>query len=126
MRVFQFHLILTLLNVFWSSLGVPADLHNQDTALLRLLDFSVHDLYRFFHEVETLVDIDLVEWDYEGLVRQTLFQVRHVECRMYVTKFVGQVEFVSHGADPCEDLEGSYISRIKLPTLSEAYQALPG
>ena len=88
MRIFQFHLILTLPSEFRSSLGVPANLHYRDTTLLRLLDLSVHDLYWFFHEVEALVDLDLVEWDYKSLVGQTLFQVRYVECRMYVTKCV--------------------------------------
>ena len=68
MRVFQFHLILTLPSVFRSSLGVPADLHNRDTTLLRLLDLTVHDLYWFFHEVEALVDLDLVEWNNKSLV----------------------------------------------------------
>ena len=89
MRVFQLHLILAFPSEFRSSLGVPANLHDRDTALLCLLDLTVHDLYRFFHEVEALVDLDLVEWDYKSLVGQTLFQVRYVECRMYVTKCVG-------------------------------------
>ena len=88
MRVFQLHLILVFPSEFRSSLGVPANLHDRDTTLLCLLDLTVHDLYRFFHEVEALVDLDLVEWDYESLVGQTLFQVRYVECRMYVTKFM--------------------------------------
>ena len=75
MRVFQFHLILTLLSEFRSSLGVPANLHYRDTALLCLIDLSVHDLYWFLHEVEALVDLDLVEWNNKSLVGQTLFQV---------------------------------------------------
>ena len=87
MRIFQFHLILTLPSEFRSSLGIPANLHYRDTALLRSLDLSVHDLYWFFHEVEALVDLDLVEWDYKSLVGQTLFQVRDVKSKMYVTEF---------------------------------------
>ena len=87
MRIFQFHLILMLPREFWSSLGVPANLHYRDMTLFCLLDLSVHDLYWFFHEVEALVDLDLVEWDYKSLVGQTLFQVRYVEGRMYVTEF---------------------------------------
>ena len=68
MRIFQFHLILALRSEFKSSLAIPANLHDRDTALLCLLDLTVHDLYRFFHEVEALVDFDLVEWDYKSLV----------------------------------------------------------
>ena len=85
----MFHLILALPSELGSSLGILANLYNWDAALLRSLDFSIHNLHRFFHEVETLVDFDLVEWNYKSLVGQTLFQVRDVECRMYVTKFVG-------------------------------------
>ena len=87
MRVLLFHLILSLQSEFRSSLGDPADLHYQDTTLFRLLDLSVHDLYRFFHKVEALVDLDLVEWNNKSLVGQTLFQVRDVESGMYVTEF---------------------------------------
>ena len=82
-------LVLVLISEFGSSVGIPTNLHYWDATLLRLLDLTVHDLYRFFHEVEALVDLDLVEWDYESLVGQTLFQVRYVECRMYVVKCVG-------------------------------------
>lgn len=89
MRTFQFHLILVLLCEFRSSLGVPTNLHYWDATLLRLLDLTVHDLYRFFRKAEALVDLDLVEWDYMSLVGQTLFQVRDVECRMYVIEFAG-------------------------------------
>ena len=87
MRVFQFHLILMFPSEFRSMLCVPAHLHYRDTALLCLLDLSVHDLYWFLHKVEALVDLDLIEWNNKSLVRQTLFQVRYVEGRMYVTKF---------------------------------------
>ena len=65
MRVFQLHLIFAFPSEFRSSLGVPANLHYWDVALLRLHDLTVHDLYRFFHEVEALVDLDLVEWEVE-------------------------------------------------------------
>ena len=75
MRVFQFHLILTLPSEFRSSLGIPANLHYRDTALFHFLDLSVHDLYWFLHEVEALVDLDLVEWNNKSLIGQTLFQV---------------------------------------------------
>ena len=89
MRIFQFHLILVLPFEFRSSLGVPTNLLYWDATLFRLLDLTVHDLYWFFHEAEALVDLDLVEWNYKSVVGQTLFQVRYVECRMYVTKCVG-------------------------------------
>ena len=88
MRLFQFHLILSFPSEFRSTLCVPAHLHYRDTALLCLLDLSVHDLYRVLREVEALVDLDLVEWNNKSLVGQTLFQVRDVEGRMYVTEFV--------------------------------------
>ena len=82
----MFHLILALPSELRSSLGIPANLYNWDATLLRSLDFSIHNLHRLFHEVEALVDLDLVELDYKSLDGQTLFQVRDVESRMYVTK----------------------------------------
>ena len=60
MRICQCHLILAFPSEFRPALGVPANLHNRDTALLRLFDLTVHDFYRFFHEVEALVDLNLV------------------------------------------------------------------
>ena len=84
MRVFQLHLILAFPSEFRSSLGVPANLHDRDTALFRLLDLTVHDLYRFFHEVEALVDLDLVEWTFESPNGKVRFQDRDAKGKMYV------------------------------------------
>ena len=68
MRILKFHLVLALPSKLRSSLGIPANLLYQDTSLFRSLDLSVHDLYWFFHEIKTLDDLDLVEWDYKSLV----------------------------------------------------------
>ena len=68
MGIFPFHLILSFPSEFMSSFDVPTNLYYRDTALLCLLDLAVHDLYWFLHEVEALVDLDLVEWDYKSLV----------------------------------------------------------
>ena len=89
MRVLSFHLIFAFPCEFGSPLGVPANLHDGYATLFCLFDLSVHDFYWFLHEVEALVDLDLVKWDNKSLVEQTLFQVRDVEGRMYVTKFAG-------------------------------------
>ena len=75
MGIFEFHLILALPSVFWSPLGVPPNLHNWDAALFRPFYFTIQDLRRFFHEVEALIDLDLVEGNHESLVRQTFLQV---------------------------------------------------
>ena len=87
MRVLLFHLIFAFPSEFKSSLGVSTDFHDGYATLFRLFDLSVHDFYRFFHKVEALVDLDLVEWNNKSLIGQTLFQVRDMEGWMYVTKF---------------------------------------
>ena len=75
MRVLLFHLIFAFPCEFGSPLGVPANLHDGYATLFCLFDLSVHDFYWFFHKVEALVDLDLVEWNNKSLVGQTLFQV---------------------------------------------------
>ena len=45
MRIFQFHLMLSLPSEFRSSLGIPSNLHYRDTALLGSFDLSVEGHY---------------------------------------------------------------------------------
>lgn len=75
MRIFEFHLILALPSEFRSRLGVPPNLHNWDAALFRSFYFSIHNLRMLFHEVEALVDLDLVKRDHESLIGQAFLQV---------------------------------------------------
>ena len=66
--IFEFHLVFALPSEFRSLLGVPPNFHNWDAALFRSFYFPIHNLRRFFHEVEPFVDLDLVMWDYKILV----------------------------------------------------------
>ena len=72
MRVFLFHLIFAFPGELGSSLGVPSNLHNGNATLFCSFDFSVHDFFQFFHEVETLVGFNLAKRDNESLVEQAL------------------------------------------------------
>ena len=68
MRILLFHPIFALLSEFRSPLGIPANLHYWDATLFRSFDLSAHSFDRFFHEVEVLIDFNLIERDYKGLV----------------------------------------------------------
>ena len=75
MGIFEFHLILVLPGELRSLFGIPSNLHNWDAALFRSFDLPVHNLRRLFHEVEALIDLDLVEGNHESLVGQAFLQV---------------------------------------------------
>ncbi|GKC90248.1 hypothetical protein Tco_1150897, partial [Tanacetum coccineum] len=41
---------------------VLAYFDNQNTTLLQMLDLTVHDLDRFFDEVQFVVNLDFIQW----------------------------------------------------------------
>ncbi|GKA99766.1 hypothetical protein Tco_0827760 [Tanacetum coccineum] len=75
MRVLLLHLIFTLSGELRTSTRVPAYLDNQNTTLLLTFDLTVHDLDRFFDEVELVVDLNLIQRKGECFVRLTLLQI---------------------------------------------------
>nr|GEV49004.1 integrator complex subunit 11 [Tanacetum cinerariifolium] len=61
MRVLFLHLVFTLPRKLRTSLGVPMYFDDQDTTLLQTFDLTVHDLDRFFDEVEFFIDLDFFQ-----------------------------------------------------------------
>ncbi|GJU94440.1 hypothetical protein Tco_1319196 [Tanacetum coccineum] len=45
----------------WTSPKVPTYLENWNTALLQMFDLTVHDLDKFFNEVELVIDLDFIQ-----------------------------------------------------------------
>ncbi|GJT03078.1 hypothetical protein Tco_0824247 [Tanacetum coccineum] len=58
---------------------VPTYLDNQNTTLFQTLDLTVHDLDRFFNEVEFVVDLDFIQQYSKSFVRHAFLQVRDVK-----------------------------------------------
>ncbi|GJX49138.1 hypothetical protein Tco_0275983 [Tanacetum coccineum] len=66
-----------------------------NTTLLQLLDFSIHDLYWFFHKVEFVIESKLFHWNDKGF-------------------------FICHWANPFKDFERSNLPRVKLSLFSKS------
>ena len=64
MRIFTLDLVLSLPSVLGASARVPAYFHDWDMTLLQSFNFPVHDLNRFFDEIQLFVDLDL----FQGIV----------------------------------------------------------
>ncbi|GKF81356.1 hypothetical protein Tco_0239958, partial [Tanacetum coccineum] len=67
-RVLLLHLVFTLPRKLRTSLRVPTYLDNRNTTLLETFDLMVHDLDRFFYEMEFFVDLDFIQWYSKSLV----------------------------------------------------------
>ncbi|GKA34812.1 hypothetical protein Tco_0721241 [Tanacetum coccineum] len=61
MRVLFLHLVFTLPCELRTSPRVLAYLDNWNATLLQTLDLTVHDLDRFFNEVEFVVDLNFIQ-----------------------------------------------------------------
>nr|GEW97815.1 zinc finger, CCHC-type [Tanacetum cinerariifolium] len=61
------HLVFTLPRELRTSLGVPTYFDDQDTTMLQTFDLTVHDLNKFFNEVEFFVDLDFIQRYSKGL-----------------------------------------------------------
>ncbi|GKG29350.1 hypothetical protein Tco_0416715, partial [Tanacetum coccineum] len=44
-----------------TSLGVPSNFDNGDTALLQQLDFMIHDLHWFFNELKLVINMYFIQ-----------------------------------------------------------------
>ncbi|GJW74404.1 hypothetical protein Tco_0133774 [Tanacetum coccineum] len=60
------NLIFAFPRKFWSSFRVPSYFDYRNTTLLQLLDFSIYDLYWFFHKVEFVIESKLFHWNDKG------------------------------------------------------------
>ncbi|GKA26227.1 ribonuclease H-like domain-containing protein [Tanacetum coccineum] len=70
-------------SVQWKTLpGIPPNLDDWDATLLQSFDFPVYNLYRFLNEIELVIDLDFIQRNDKCFIRQTLLQVRHMECAM--------------------------------------------
>ena len=67
---------------------VPSDFFYWYTTLFEAFDFSIHDLQQFLHEVKFSVDLDLIEWNEDVLIRETLFKITYVEGTMKFDEFL--------------------------------------
>ncbi|GJY12888.1 hypothetical protein Tco_0382197 [Tanacetum coccineum] len=81
-----------------TSLRVPTYLDNQNTVLLQTLDFGVHDLDRFFNEVEFFVDLDFIQRYSKSLVSQSLLQVRDVKRTVNSTQLLWEFKSIGDGS----------------------------
>ncbi|GKB03875.1 hypothetical protein Tco_0832018 [Tanacetum coccineum] len=80
-------------DTIWTSSRIPAYLDNRNTALLQMLDLTVHDLNRFFNEVEFVVDLDFIQWYSKSFVRHAFFQVRDVKSTVNSAKLLQEFSF---------------------------------
>ncbi|GJT63629.1 hypothetical protein Tco_1015109 [Tanacetum coccineum] len=72
--------------------GDAVYLDNRNMALLQMLDLTIHDLDRFFNEVEFVVDLDFIQRYGKSFVRHTFLQVRDVKSTMNSAQIVSEVQ----------------------------------
>src|ERR1044071_5679502 len=75
MRILRLHLILPFPCIFRSPVRVPPNLNDTNLAVTQAANLVIKDLYRFFHNPKTIINLDLFQWNDERLVSQTLLQV---------------------------------------------------
>ncbi|GJV23165.1 hypothetical protein Tco_1375860, partial [Tanacetum coccineum] len=80
---------------FWSYFRVSSYFDYRDTTLSQLLDFSIHNLYWFFHKVEFVIEPKLFHWNDKRF------------------------------ADPFKDLKWFNVPGVKLSSLSESDDTFP-
>nr|GFB94221.1 hypothetical protein [Tanacetum cinerariifolium] len=104
MRVLLLHLVFTLPGELRTSPGVPAHFDNRNMTLLQTLDLTVHDLDRFFNEVQFVVNLDFILWFFNEVqfvvnldfilwyskrfISHAFLQLRDVKCCMDSTQML--------------------------------------
>ncbi|GKB13177.1 hypothetical protein Tco_0847100 [Tanacetum coccineum] len=99
------HLFFTFPRKLRTSPGVLAHLDNQNMDLLQMLDFTVHDLDRFFNEVEFVVDLDFIQRYGKSLVRHAFLQVRDVKSTVNSAQLFREFKSIGNGSYFSNDLE---------------------
>ncbi|GKB49817.1 hypothetical protein Tco_0900570 [Tanacetum coccineum] len=100
---------------------VLAYLDNQNTALLQTLDLMVHDLDRFFNEVEFVVDLDFIQRYSKSFVRHTFLQIRDVKRTMNSAQLFQEFKSLGNGSYFSNDLERSNIARVQFSPFAKMY-----
>nr|GFD09509.1 hypothetical protein [Tanacetum cinerariifolium] len=62
-----------------TSPGVPAYFDNRNTTLLQTVDLPVHDLDRFFNEVEFVANLDFIQRYSKRFISHAFLQLRDVK-----------------------------------------------
>ncbi|GKA03250.1 hypothetical protein Tco_0676031 [Tanacetum coccineum] len=104
---------------------VPAYLDNQNTTLFQTLDLTVHDLDRFFNEVDFVIDLDFIQRYSKSFVRHAFLQVRDVKSTVNSTQQLREFKSVGNGSNFSNDLERSNIMRVQLFPFAKMYHSLP-
>ncbi|GJW14183.1 hypothetical protein Tco_0018316 [Tanacetum coccineum] len=88
MRILALEVIFSFPCEFWTSSRIPSNLNYGNPALLELFHFTIHNLNRFIYKVQLVVELNLFKWDNQILIRQTLLEIRNMECVMNSTEFI--------------------------------------
>nr|GEZ12808.1 putative reverse transcriptase domain-containing protein [Tanacetum cinerariifolium] len=72
MRVLLLHLVFMLLGELRTFPGVSAHFDNRNMTLLQTLDLTVHDLDRFFKEVQFVINLDFIQWQQMSRLGETM------------------------------------------------------
>ncbi|GJX90485.1 hypothetical protein Tco_0343811, partial [Tanacetum coccineum] len=104
-RVLFLHLVFTFPGKLRTSPRVPAYLDNRNTALFQMLDLTVHDLVRFFNEVEFVVDLDFIQRHGKSFVGHAFLQVRDVKSTVNSAQLFWEFKSVGNGSYFSNDLE---------------------
>ncbi|GKD36571.1 hypothetical protein Tco_1252080 [Tanacetum coccineum] len=125
MRVLLLHLIFTLPDELRTSPRVLAYFDNQNTALLQTLDLTVHDLDRFFDEVEFFIDLDFIQRYSKRFIRHAFLQIRDVKRTINSTQLLWEFKSVGNGSYFVNYLKRSNIARVQLSLFAKAYHSFP-
>nr|GEY91834.1 hypothetical protein [Tanacetum cinerariifolium] len=78
-RVFLLHLVFTLPGELRTPPRVLAYFDNWNTTLLQTLDLTVHDLDRFFNEVQFVVNLDFIQRYSKRFFSHAFLQLRDMK-----------------------------------------------
>ncbi|GKC96956.1 hypothetical protein Tco_1162398 [Tanacetum coccineum] len=118
------HLLFMFPHKLRTSLRVPAYLQNRNTALLQTLDLTVHDLDRFFNEVEFIAELDFIQRYGKSFVGHAFLQVRDMKSTVNSAQLLWEFKLIGNGSNFGNDLEGSNITRVQLSPFVKKYHSL--
>ncbi|GKE64219.1 hypothetical protein Tco_1518380, partial [Tanacetum coccineum] len=81
-----------------TSPGVPTYFDNRNTTLLQTLDLTVHDLDRFFYEVEFVVNLDFIQRYSKRFVDHAFLQIRDVKSTVNSAQLLRKFKSVGNGS----------------------------
>ncbi|GKD57194.1 hypothetical protein Tco_1290581 [Tanacetum coccineum] len=125
MWVLFLHLVFTLPRKLRTSPRVPTYLDNRNTALLQTLDLKVHDLDRYFNEVDFVIHLDFIQWYSKSFVRHEFLQIREVKRAMNSTQLFWEFKSIGNGSYFNYDLKRSNITMVQLSLFAKMYHPFP-